>query len=1111
MTEFSRRYQNLNPKQREAVDTIDGPIMVVAGPGTGKTELLSVRVANILQKTDALPSNILCLTFTDSGAAAMRERLSNLLGPDAYKVAVHTFHSFGSDIINQNSEYFYNGAHFRPANELNSYEILTEIMEKLSHNNPLASTMNGEFTYMRDIQTSISELKRGGLTPDELDLILDRSDTFISWVQPKLQQVFAERLSKKSLSSIADLANEITSYHEEPLELIGYTPLHQLIASSLQTACEYAEADNSTKPISAWKKIYLEKDLQGGQTLKDEKRSKRLHALTKIYDNYLLAMQERELYDYDDMILRVVHAMEIFPELRYNLQETYQYILVDEFQDTNDAQMRLVWNLTNNPSSEGRPNIMVVGDDDQAIYRFQGAELSNIIDFRSRYRDVAVVTLTDNYRSSADILQLARKVIVQGGERLENTVAGIDKTLTPHHTAKRPLLVAKTYETASQSNFALARNIADDCARHPDESRAIIARNHRHLVSLVPYLEHAGVPIRYERNENVLDTEPVKQLELVARTVHSLRHDLFEEASESLAQMLAHPAWNIPTRDIWQLSLDAKNQHKTWLEIMLTNHNGERLEQIGEWLVLAAQSSKNQLLEYMLDHLFGTETNQLPDSTQADSEPFGDKVATGDFVSPLYQYFFNQQGFDKTPARYLAHLSALRAIRSRLREYRPDEQLNLCDFVGFIEMHHDLGLAIQARSELETGQNPVTLLTAHKAKGLEYDTVYITDAQESIWGSSARSRSRMLQFTSNLPLSPAGDNTDERLRLFYVALTRAKNQLVIVSAREAENGKSLAPIGALAGLVEPTSEPALDAHDAVTAAQTDWRTPLFEISTGDQQRLLGPTLERYKLSPTHLTNYLNVTSGGPEMFLLNNLLRFPQAMSPSAAFGSAIHSVLQRTHQHLTATQNRKPIEDILQDFEQTLDDFQLSEIDRTKYTDRGYAVLTKFFEQRYNSFAATQLVERNFSNANVHVGDAVLTGVIDLIDIDRDEKTIFVTDYKTGKAVNSWQGKTDYEKIKMHHYEQQLMFYKLLIENSGQFTGYTVTGGRIEFVEPNERAEIVLLDYNYSDDKIAEFSQLISAVWNRIQNLDFTLTTEYTSNVSGIINFENSLVDQTQ
>src|SRR6185437_3743672 len=124
---FTERYNNLNVAQKRAVDTIDGPVMVIAGPGTGKTELLSMRTANILRQTDTLPSSILCLTFTESGAAAMRERLLGIIGIDAYKVAIHTIHSFGTEIINQNSEFFYNGAHFRPADELSSYELLNEL------------------------------------------------------------------------------------------------------------------------------------------------------------------------------------------------------------------------------------------------------------------------------------------------------------------------------------------------------------------------------------------------------------------------------------------------------------------------------------------------------------------------------------------------------------------------------------------------------------------------------------------------------------------------------------------------------------------------------------------------------------------------------------------------------------------------------------------------------------------------------------------------------------------------------------------------------------------------------------------------------------------------
>ena len=121
--DFSSRYQKLNAAQKQAVDHIDGPVLVVAGPGTGKTELLSMRAANILRQTDTLPENILCLTFTESGAAAMRERLSQIIGKDAFRVAIHTFHSFGTEIINQNAEYFYHGAHFRAADELSSYEL----------------------------------------------------------------------------------------------------------------------------------------------------------------------------------------------------------------------------------------------------------------------------------------------------------------------------------------------------------------------------------------------------------------------------------------------------------------------------------------------------------------------------------------------------------------------------------------------------------------------------------------------------------------------------------------------------------------------------------------------------------------------------------------------------------------------------------------------------------------------------------------------------------------------------------------------------------------------------------------------------------------------------
>lgn len=182
--DFSARYTKLNDAQRQAVDTIDGPVMVVAGPGTGKTELLSMRVANILKQTDELPENILCLTFTDAGVIAMKKRLREIIGRDAYKVPVMTFHSFGTDIMNQYPEYFYSGASFRPADELTQLRIVTDILDKLPYDDPLKAKMNGEYTSTKSILGAIGDIKGAGLTDEQLRLLLNATEATVERVEP---------------------------------------------------------------------------------------------------------------------------------------------------------------------------------------------------------------------------------------------------------------------------------------------------------------------------------------------------------------------------------------------------------------------------------------------------------------------------------------------------------------------------------------------------------------------------------------------------------------------------------------------------------------------------------------------------------------------------------------------------------------------------------------------------------------------------------------------------------------------------------------------------------------------------------------------------------------
>ena len=1101
MKDFATRYSALNSAQKQAVDTIDGPVMVVAGPGTGKTELLSMRVANILRSSDVLPQNILCLTYTESGAFAMRDRLVGLIGADAHKVAIHTFHSFGSEIINRNAEYFYHGAYFRPADELSSYEVLRKIFEKLPHDNPLASKMNDEYTFLRDTQTTISDLKKSGLTSDELVAILDRNDRFIEWLEPHLREAFHDRLSKKSFAAIEKLVADLYAYREDPYELITYEPLYEIMHASLEMALEQAKSDDSTKPLSAWKRQWCEKGSDSELTLKDTKRSARLRAVAGVYYEYLLAMQQRSLFDFDDMILRTVHAMEVFPDLRLNLQEQYQYILVDEFQDTNDAQMRLLWNLTNNPSTEGKPNIMVVGDDDQAIYRFQGANLSNILDFKDNYRDVQIITLRDNYRSAAPILELARETIVQANERLEHSLESVDKTLTPHHTPKLPHISFASFTDESAEYSALAGRIARQIASKPDATIAVIARNHRQLQAMIPFLHAQSIPLSYDRRDNVLDTAPVQFLELLSRVVVLLSEQRLNEVNGLLPELLAHPAWGIPPEELWKLSIGAYRAKEFWLETMLSGSG--QLSDIAEWLIYSAHLSLYEPLEYIIDHLTGTIENQVADTESGESSETPEQAHEG-YASPLRDYFFSHDLLESDPTRYMTYLDALSAIRRRIRDYHPEGRLLLRDFLHCVDKYRELGLSLQGSSHTTAENHPVELLTAHRSKGLEFDDVHVVGLTDAIWGETARTRHKLISYPHNLPIGISGDNSDEYIRLLFVALTRAKSCLYLSTHQTAANGKSLLPVGYLNHL-EPTPTDAT--APLIERMETAWNTSLQSVGKHTMKELLHDTLQTYKLSATHLCNFVDVSRGGPELFLLQNLLRFPQAMSPSAAFGSAVHTTLQRAHSHLTATGKKRPIEDLFADFETSLGEYQLANDQHDHFAKKGTDVLNAFFAARYDSFSPTQRVEQSFASEGITIGDVRLSGAIDLMDIDDESKTIVVTDYKTGKSTTSWQGRTDYEKIKLHHYRQQLMFYKLLIENSRRYHGYTVTMGVIEYVEPDARGIINRIELAYDPDELGEFKKLLSGVWERIQALDFTTRETYEENLRGIQAFEHELV----
>ncbi|MCK5590929.1 MAG: UvrD-helicase domain-containing protein, partial [Candidatus Pacebacteria bacterium] len=387
-TVFKERYKKLNKSQKKAVDTIDGPVLVVAGPGSGKTEILSLRVANILRETDIAPSNILCMTFTDSASNNMRERLAEIIGREAYRVAIHTFHSFGVEVIDKNPEFFYSGANFIPADDLAQLEIVETILTDLDHNNPLRSIHPEQgFVYAGSLVQAIGNLKKAGLTPEEFKAILDHNKEEIEFANPLLAEVFDERLSKSSFEKIVRLIQKLQTYKSKPFPVSHLTPWLPNVAYSLKRALEEAERQEKATALSRWKTKNTKKDDDGKRVHRDHINLEKMYALAFVYEKYKAEMYARGYYDFDDMLLEAIQAIQKNNRLRYDLQEQFQYVLVDEFQDTNDAQVRLLRLITDAEVHEGRPNVMAVGDDDQAVYKFQGAEISNILDFKGAYRD----------------------------------------------------------------------------------------------------------------------------------------------------------------------------------------------------------------------------------------------------------------------------------------------------------------------------------------------------------------------------------------------------------------------------------------------------------------------------------------------------------------------------------------------------------------------------------------------------------------------------------------------------------------------------------------------------------------------------------------------------
>lgn len=1068
---------NLNEEQRAAVEYLEGPLLVLAGPGTGKTQLLSAKVAYILEYTDANPENILCLTFTEAGAENMRDRLQTMMGQAANGVNIHTYHAFGRNLLERYQNYAENLDRRldSPVDATMQYRIITKIQQNL----PVGDILKKDNP--KDIIETISNAKSERLSADDLRKIAEQniadSQEISDTVSPLLEDLVPRSKFETAMeTTYGPISDFLAGYVDQREICLGIERTGNILARELKSAIDEVLADEKQriKPLSGWKNAFFEKTTLGGYRLKDHIANKKLLSLANVMEKYNQELDQRGWYDFDDMIEQTIHYLKTDRGFRLSLSELFQYILLDEFQDTNASQFELIKLLTDYE----QPNVMAVGDDDQAIYEFQGANASNLMEFQEHY-GAKVITLVKNYRSSGDVLGLSRQIADQIEDSFVHSYDNVDKNLIamrefPEQTQLEisrhefPCLEAEFYFIAKQ-----IRELIDQGA-DPTEI-AILAPKHKNLVTLLPFLRQFEIPVSYEKRENLLDDERMRELIQLAKFIDRLSRG--EQPSEMLLEILSYDFWGLDTLKIMQM-FPKRYQKAPVFEILKTGaKNYPELAEITNFLANLAQKALLSPLEVWLNYLIG-------------------ELELGDFVSP-YLGYYKKILSDAELVEFYEGLATFRQhVMTYARNIHPGEEKTpkLADFVIMIADYELAGTEIMRISNFRSADRAVQMMTAHKSKGLEFQYVFLISLDNNSWGKS-KGNNNMLTLPKNLAkIRHTGITDDEKLRLLFVAMTRAKAVLVMTNSSANADGKTLARLDYLNESSReaeapispflPEGEQTIRLHreelseaEKVQTLATSWLAK-YQHLTPEIEQLERERIEKYQLSATDLTSFIDLAYAGPQALYERLILHVP---APPATveqiYGILIHSVFE------DVTRRKLSDDDALAKFRAELANQDLEDEEKQQLLELGERnlriALAEFGEiLRHDNSRA----EVNLSPERLVFDGVPLVGKIDHISIDDKAKTIEVYDFKTGKfRPETWTRFPSLYKMRL-----QLGFYKLLLNLSPTYRNYKVTTGHILFVTPDEDDMVhdKVYDYNAEDDE--ELKNLIRAVYREISSLNF-------------------------
>ena len=997
-----------NERQQQCIDNIEGKIMVLAGPGTGKTFTIIQRIASMLMK-NINPESILCLTFSDAAASEMKKRLSEKIGLLSSSVNIYTYHSFCNEVI------------------------------KLYPDN---------FGISDDVSLITPALKR--------ELMVEAID------EADLKFFVSERAGKyfyiNTFINCSEKIKTLRINKEKYLEYINTNPLLMPQINKLQAEIEEKTKKGDNRITTRIKDI-----------AKIEENIKKAQELWKVYEIYQRKMIENNFIDFSDMISLVIDKFESDNLFLKEISNKYKYFLVDEYQDTNNLQNKILFNLID---ANEYKNVFAVGDDDQIIYGFQGANSENVDNFLKYYPDTKVICLIENNRSTQSVLDLSYRIVTQDSTRLENNPLfqsyNIEKKLIAvnENVIKQERKIKRWQfgELIQEYNY-IVEDIeklinSDNCPvdKKTKEKKlseiAVIATKNSELKEFENRLKAKGIPCQMNDGEDIFKIRSVLAVYFYIKALNNRVED-----SDKLFGLLLTEPFCINLNDYNKL-------FKEYKRLCVENNDF-----IANMKKLSGWSDKDKIDEFVNTFEYLQEF--------AASNNLRNTIIEIINRTKILEFFYSAST-NKTE-----NILGLKKIMDEAADcMRLNKSASLNDFVTKLDYAHLNNIKIEIDKN-NVIQNALQLVTYHGSKGREFEYVYLPNLVSQNWEKYINPGEYKMITEKVLDKDEAQIKKDsELLKKLFVGITRAKYGLVLSHSDNVDRKPR-----AVTKYLNVVSDFDFD-KKTFEYKDDDLSSEIFKsLSTEAQNHRKAfefEIQERVKniiLSHTSINCYLKC----PKQFFYNYVMKIEVAQTDwdAANFGNIIHKILEKSAKTVIHTDKYISKEEAAEIFEKEMNYTVFkSKEEKGKYYSRGL----KFIDNYYRHFCEVPAkiiagVEENFDGIPV-VDDKFIKGKIDRIENAADN-TFALYDYKTSRASSEIHITKGGQR---EDYYNQLCFYKYAYEK--KYPEREVSKAGIIYVEDNKTSEISLTkqDMEYIEN-------LIISVYENINNLKFSSKCENDEN----------------